>query len=111
MEDFLFGLTGEIVTPLNPIYNEARQGYNKAIQQYPLIIIYCKNKWDVSNAVLWSRKHCVPIRIRNGGHNYEGYSNGDCTLVIDISKMNRIKIDTNLNSYPAAILNLVVIVY
>jgi FAD/FMN-containing dehydrogenase len=88
MDDFLYGLTGDIVTPFESIYNEARQGFNVAIQQYPLIIVYCKNKQDVSNAVIWSRKHRIPIRIRSGGHNYEGYSNGNCTLVIDISALN-----------------------
>lgn len=93
MKDFLYGLTGHIVTPFEPIYSEARQGFNRAIQQYPLIIVYCCNILDVSNAVIWSRKHCVPIRIRSGGHNYEGYSNGDCVLVIDVSKMNDMKID------------------
>jgi len=93
MKDFLYGLTGHIITTFDPIYSEARQGFNRAIQQYPLIIVYCLNIRDVSNAVIWSRKHCVPIRIRSGGHNYEGYSNGDCILVIDVSRMNNMNID------------------
>lgn len=97
MNDFLCGLTGDIVTPFDPVYREARQGFNRAIQLFPLIIVYCGNKKDVSNAVIWSRKHCVPIRIRSGGHNYEGYSNGDCILLIDISRMNHMKIDECLN--------------
>ena len=93
MENFLYGLTGRVVIPSNPIYNEARQGYNRAIQQYPLIIDYCRNKRDVANAVIWSRKFHVPLRVRNGGHNYEGYSNGDCTLIIDVSEMTCIDLD------------------
>jgi len=93
MNDFLYGLTGQIVTPFDPIYEEARQGYNRAIQQYPLIIDYCRNKRDVSNAVIWSRKHDIPLRIRSAGHNYEGYSNGDCILVIDISGLSNMTID------------------
>jgi hypothetical protein len=97
MNDFLYGLTGDIVTPFDPIYREARQGFNRAIQLYPLIIVYCRNKRDVSNAVIWARKHGVPIRLRSGGHNYEGYSNGDCTLVIDISRMNDMNINSCLN--------------
>lgn len=97
MNEFLCGLTGEIVTPFDPVYSEARQGFNAAVQQFPLIIVYCNNKEDVSNAVIWSKKHCVPIRIRSGGHNYEGYSNGDCVLVIDISRMNDMHIDDCLN--------------
>jgi len=93
MKDFLYGLTGHIITTFDPIYSEARQGFNRAIQQYPLIIVYCLNIRDVSNAVIWSRKHCVPIRIRSGGHNYEGYSNGDYCLVIDVSRLNDMSID------------------
>ncbi|MBC7959998.1 MAG: FAD-binding oxidoreductase [Vallitaleaceae bacterium] len=93
MEDFLYGLTGRVVTPVNPTYNEERQGFNRAKQKYPLIIVYCRNKCDVSNAVKWSRKHQVPLRVRSGGHHYEGYSNGDLTLVIDISEMNGMKLN------------------
>lgn len=93
MDDFLNGLTGRIVIPTDPIYYEARQGYNRAIQQFPLIIDYCRNNRDVANAVCWSRKFHVPLRIRNGGHNYEGYSNGNCTLVIDVSEMNLLDLD------------------
>lgn len=97
MQEFLGGLTGEIVTPFQPVYDEARQGYNRAVQQFPLVIVYCSKNEDVSNAVIWARVHCVLIRIRNGGHNYEGYSNGNCVLVIDISRMNRMNLDEDRN--------------
>ncbi len=97
MSDFLFGLTGDIVTPFDLGYREDRQGYNRAIQQFPLIIVYCRNKRDISNAILWSRRHDIAIRIRNGGHNYEGYSNGNCTLIIDVSKLIHMKIDECTN--------------
>lgn len=97
MKDFLWGLTGRIVLPFDPLYRIKRQGFNRAIQKYPLVIVYCKNKKDVSNAVIWARKHCMPIRVRSGGHNYEGYSNGDYLLVIDISEMKGIRIDEDTN--------------
>lgn len=90
-------LTGRVVIPADPLYNEARQGFNRALQQYPLIIVYCQNRCDISNAVIWSRAYNVPLRIRSGGHNYEGYSNGNCTLVIDVSEMNEISLDESRN--------------
>ncbi len=95
MNEYLQGLTGRIVTPFNPIYNEARNGFNRAISRYPLIIVYCQSKRDVSNAILWARRNNVAIRIRNGKHNYEGYSNGDSTLIIDVSEMNGIIFDSS----------------
>ncbi|WP_326975182.1 FAD-binding oxidoreductase [Caproicibacter sp. BJN0012] len=93
----LCGLTGRVVILEDPCYDEARQNYNQAIQQYPLIINYCRDKWDVANAVIWSEKYHMPIRIRNGGHNYEGYSNGDGVLIIDVSEMIDMDLDENKN--------------
>jgi len=89
------GLTGRVVTPDDPYYHELRQVYNRAVQKFPLAIVYCQNQEDVSNAVLWSRRNHVCLRIRNGGHNYEGYSTGDDILDIDLSEMNQLAIDEN----------------
>ncbi len=87
------GLTGRVVTPDDPYYHELRQVYNRAINKFPLAIVFCQNETDVSNAVLWSRSHHVSLRIRNGGHNYEGYSTGNDILDIDLSEMNQLTID------------------
>ncbi|MDW4528768.1 FAD-binding oxidoreductase [Rossellomorea marisflavi] len=94
---FFEGLTGEIVTPKTPEYEESRQEWNRAINKFPLVIVYCGDKQDVANAVRWARKRCVPIRIRSGGHHYEGYSTGNCVLVIDISRLNRLELDREKN--------------
>lgn len=98
MDNPFCGLTGRIVIPSDPFYTEARQDYNRAIQQFPQIIDYCRDKFDVVNAVIWSGKYHIPLRIRNGGHNYEGYSNGNCTLIIDVGEMTRIDLDENNNT-------------
>jgi hypothetical protein len=87
------GLTGEVITPQSPLYAGARQEWNRAIQKFPAAIVYCANKYDVRNAVVWARSHCIPLRIRGGGHNYEGFSTGDGVLVIDISRMKCIRLD------------------
>ena len=90
---YLRGLSGRIVLPSDPSYNADRQGFNRAVQSFPLIINYCRTPQDVANAVLWARRSRVPVRIRGGGHNYEGYSSGDCVLVIDVSEMTGIELD------------------
>ena len=95
MSHFFNGLTGRVVTRKDPFYDEARQEWNRAIQRFPLAIVYCCDKKDVSNAVIWSRQHGIPLRIRSGGHNYEGYSTGNDALVIDVSGLNRLEICGN----------------
>ncbi|WP_406688080.1 FAD-binding oxidoreductase [Rossellomorea vietnamensis] len=81
----------------DPVYEEARQEWNRSINKFPLVIVYCERKQDVVNAICWARKHRVSIRIRSGGHHYEGYSTGDLVLVIDISRLNDLKLDKQRN--------------
>ncbi|MBU2703315.1 FAD/FMN-containing dehydrogenase [Sporomusaceae bacterium BoRhaA] len=87
------GLTGRVVTPGDPEYEQARQEYNEAIDSYPAAIVYCFNPCDVANAIIWSREQGIKLRIRSGGHNYEGYSTGTNKLVIDTTCMSDIKVD------------------
>ena len=94
--DFFSGLTGEVVAPGNPLYDQARQEWNRAVQKFPAAIVYCQNKYDVVHAVKWAVNHHIPLRIRSGGHNFEGYSNGDAVLVIDVSRLNGMKIENGL---------------
>lgn len=90
-------LTGEVITKDNFEYEESRKCWNRAIEKYPLIINYCNDKEDVSNAIKWARKNAVPFRIRSGCHNYEGFSTGNDLFVIDVSRINSIFIDEDKN--------------
>ncbi len=89
----LCNIKGEIITPESADYNKDRQIFNRAIQRFPSVIAYCEDYGDVSSAIQCARENDIPIRIRSGGHNYEGYSVGDRVFVIDISKLDSIKID------------------
>ena len=90
-------LTGEVVTRDDFSYEESRKSWNRAIEKYPLVIVYCYNKDDICNAMSWARENSLPIRIRSGCHNYEGYSTGNDVVVIDVSRMNKIYIDEENN--------------
>lgn len=99
MIKFNYGdLTGEVVTRDDFNYEESRKSWNRAIEKHPLVIIYCYNKKDICNAIVWSKKNVLPIRIRSGCHNYEGYSTGNDVVVIDVSRMNKIYIDEENNT-------------
>ncbi len=92
------GLTGKVIWPCNPEYEQARQEYNRDIDEYPIAIVYCCNDQDVANAIIWSQRNQIMLRIRSGGHNYEGYSTGTGKLVIDTTLMNKVEIDTINNT-------------
>lgn len=84
---------GEVVLPASPIYNEARQEWNRSIQKYPAAIVYCCNSGEIADALAYARENCMDVRIRSGGHNYEGFSVGNGALVIDTSLMKNVAVD------------------
>ena len=90
-------LSGKVVTKNNINYDELRQVLNRSIQNFPIAIVYCYNYDDVSNAIVWARKNDISLRIRSGGHNYQGFSVGNTALVIDISNINYIDINEENN--------------
>lgn len=94
MNENFKGLTGKIITPLSREYSSLRLVYNRDINKYPLAIVYCYDPIDVSNAIWWCRANNKSLRIRTGGHNYEGFSTDTDALRIDTTYMNKVDIDT-----------------
>ncbi|WP_028799582.1 FAD-binding oxidoreductase [Streptomyces sp. 142MFCol3.1] len=87
-------LTGRIVRPEDPGYTDARLGWDQLFSHYPLVIVFAQNTQDVVNALTWARQNDVALRIRSGRHNLEGWSNVDSGLVIDISELKSVHIDS-----------------
>lgn len=86
-------LTGRIVLPGEPQYDQARQEFNTFFNKFPLVIVFAQETRDVVNAVRWARYNEVPIRMRSGRHNYEGLSVLNAAIVIDVSDMKRVEVD------------------
>ena len=84
---------GSIIVPDSPQYDAARQEFNRSIQKYPASITYCTNEDAVIDAVQTARKSGCKIQVRSGGHNYEGFSVGNCSAVIDVSCMDVLTLD------------------
>ena len=89
MDDFC----GSVVTPDSPRYFQARQEFNRSIQKCPCSIAYCTGEEDVVRAIRAARDSCRTVRVRSGGHNYEGFSVGDCAAVIDVGCMDSIRLN------------------
>lgn len=89
-------LTGRVVWPDSPDYPQARAEYNARFSRFPRVIVFACETRDVANAVRWAQAQTppVPIRMRCGRHSYEGFSVADGAIVIDVSEMTRVKVDT-----------------
>ncbi|CAG7643105.1 putative FAD-linked oxidoreductase YvdP [Paenibacillus solanacearum] len=86
-------LTGRIVFPGNPSYHAARMEFNRRFSKFPKVIVFCRRTQDVINAVKWAREQGVRLRVRSGRHSYEGFSAVNGGIIIDVSAMNKVKVD------------------
>ncbi|MEU8287773.1 FAD-binding oxidoreductase [Micromonospora sp. NPDC048905] len=87
-------LTGRIVRPQSPNYAEASLGWDELFVRYPLVIVFAQETQDVVNALTWARQHDVALRVRSGRHSLEGWSNVDNGIVIDVSELKDVDINT-----------------
>ncbi|MFI9649275.1 FAD-binding oxidoreductase [Streptomyces sp. NPDC052040] len=87
-------LTGRVVRPDDAGYTDARLGWDQLFSHYPLVVVFAQNTQDVVNALTWARQNDVALRVRSGRHSLEGWSNVDNGIVIDISELKSVHIDT-----------------
>ena len=86
-------LTGRVIWPQDPTYEEARQSFNARFSRFPAAIVVCDNTSDVRNAVRWAGQERIPLRARSGGHSYEAFSVVDDGLEIDVSGLTDVDVD------------------
>jgi FAD/FMN-containing dehydrogenase len=88
-------LEGEVITPDDPAYDEARQVFFKGVDKRPLAVVRVAGADDVAAVVNAARDGGLELAVRSGGHSRPGYGTSDGGLVIDLSQMNSIEIDSD----------------
>ena len=87
------GVGGEIVTPEDPTYEEARRVWNGMIDRHPALIVRCSTAHDVATALAFARENDLAVSVRGGAHSTPGYSTCDGGIVIDLGAMNKVEVD------------------
>jgi FAD/FMN-containing dehydrogenase len=91
-------LAGEVIRPDHPDYDTARRVWNGMIDKRPAAIARCAGADDVAAAVRFAVDHGLPLAVRGGGHNVAGTATVDDGLVIDLSTMRSVRIDTSVRT-------------
>jgi FAD/FMN-containing dehydrogenase len=86
-------LTGEVILPGQPGYEESRRVFNGAFERHPGLIARCACTSDVAAAVDVARERGLLVAVRGGGHSLSGLSTCDDGIVIDLSGLKSITID------------------
>jgi FAD/FMN-containing dehydrogenase len=92
-DELAAALRGDLITPSDPDYDEARAVYNAMIDKHPAAIALCRDAADVVACVRFGRAHGLTLAVRGGSHNAAGLGVWDDALVIDLSLMRSATVD------------------
>ena len=98
LEEFASKLRGRIVKPADADYDETRKVYNGMVDKHPGMIVLCVDVADVIASVNFGRDNSLLVAVRGGGHNGGGLGICDDGLVIDLSGIKFIRVDTSNNT-------------
>ena len=85
--------SGEIIRRDDPGYDDARVVWNGMIDRYPELVVRPTSADDVVTAIRFGREEELPIAVRSGGHSIPGLSTCDDGIVIDLSRLNGVRVD------------------
>src|SRR5690348_13174726 len=85
---------GELTGPDDARYEELRRCHNGMVDKRPMLLAACRGAADVSAAVRFAAAEGLEIAVRGGGHSIAGLSLTDGGLVVDLSLMRGVDVDT-----------------
>ena len=91
--EFRASLRGDLLQPDHPDYDQARRVWNGMIDRRPALIARCAGASDVIAAVNFARRYDILVSVRGGGHSFAGNAVCDGGLVIDLTRMQSVRVD------------------
>jgi FAD/FMN-containing dehydrogenase len=87
-------LSGQVIAPDDAEYDKARTVFPGGIDRRPAVIIRVADATDISRVVSLARETGMELAIRSGGHSAAGHGVSDGGIVLDLSAMRALDIDT-----------------
>lgn len=93
LENLRASARGQVLTPGDAGYDDARKIWNAMVDRRPEVIVRCMGAADVRKAVDVARDNMMMVSVRGGGHNIAGTAVCDGGMMIDLSPMKSVRID------------------
>src|SRR5262249_47160075 len=91
---FAAHFAGAAIVPDDQRYEAARAVWNATVEARPALIAQCRTVADIAAAVNLTRDAGLPFAVRGGGHSVAGLSTCDGGVVIDLSPMRSVAVDS-----------------
>lgn len=88
-------LRGQVITPDDAGYDQARTVFYGDASKRPNAIVRVDDVTDVQRVVAAARENGQELAVRSGGHSVAGHSTTDGGIVLDLRSMNAIEIDAS----------------
>jgi len=86
-------ITGQVIAPGDPGYDDARRVFNGVFDRRPALIVRVADAADVARVIALARETELPLAVRSGGHSPAGHGVADGAIVLDLSPMRALAID------------------
>lgn len=94
IQEFRTSLSGQLLLPEHPSFNEVRKVWNAMIDKQPALIARCMGAADVIKSISFARTNNLLVSVRGGGHNVAGKAVcEEDGIMIDLSLMKGIWVD------------------
>jgi FAD/FMN-containing dehydrogenase len=94
LQSFKSVFCGQVIEPEDAGYDDARKIWNASIDRRPKVIARCSGIADVVDAVNFGRTNSLLTAVRGGGHNVGGRALCDDGLVVDLSRMRAVYVNS-----------------
>jgi FAD/FMN-containing dehydrogenase len=88
-------ITGSIVSPGDPDYDEARTVFSAAVDRRPAMIVRAADAADVARVIALARETGAELAVRSGGHSMAGHGVCDDGIVLDLAALDDLEIDAD----------------
>ncbi|PSP66305.1 FAD-linked oxidase [Halobacteriales archaeon QS_1_69_70] len=84
---------GTVLVPGDPGYDAARSVWNARVDRRPDAVLRCRGAADVAAGVSFARDRGLALGVKGGGHHVSGAAVPDGGLLVDLSPMDRVRVD------------------
>lgn len=86
-------LSGQLIEPQDPLYEEARAVWNGMVDVRPLAVARAGAASDIDVVLDAVRRSGLALAVRGGGHNIAGHGTVEGGLVLDLGPLRNVNVD------------------
>ena len=93
ISDLRTDLRGDVITPGDAGYDEARSVFLPTVDRRPALIVRPADGGEVARVVSLARENGLELAVRSGGHSGAGHGVSEGGIVLDLSLMKALDVD------------------